>query len=201
VLSRGADLTCCLLVDVTPDAIRQSPLERFQVTACAKVELRRLLTSVNDALGKHGERQLDERRLDSAFEAQWGAFEQQLESISKATYDDEVPDAENSFGLFNEKVMEAFAEWQQQDLSLEEVTVAVARAMQTGSDKLDLDGLAMLAAMLRVKMLPQLIAGGFVTRNQDNYALTESARAALADTARARNELKARLNNVLQRAT
>jgi hypothetical protein len=70
---------CPLLIDLQPSDVK-GPLAQFQATRATKEEIRRLLKTINSALGDSA---LPEPHIDEAFEVWWPKLEDQLSTLPR----------------------------------------------------------------------------------------------------------------------
>jgi hypothetical protein len=71
---------CTFLLDVKPTDVR-SPLAEFEATKADKEDTRRLVQTINNALGSDA---LSEKQLDSTFDKWWTELEEMLNEIPPA---------------------------------------------------------------------------------------------------------------------
>lgn len=200
-LSRSKDTRICsLLIDVSSEALHFLPLEQFQHTTLSEDDVRRLLSSINDAVGSAGERNLTETRLNDAFAISWPKLRDRLESIRKATYEDEVSDPTDlSPDVIGEFVGTALAQAPGRGLSVERLALAVGRSMQTDkSEDVDAKGIALLASMMQDMYLPKLMRAGYIRKEGEQYALTEGGLGHYTEAARSRAALEERIEDMLR---
>ncbi len=72
---------CTLLMGLQPTDVEQ-PLAQFNHTVAEKDDIRKLIKTINTALGQHGENQLPENVVNKAFDTYWGELEGKLKLIS-----------------------------------------------------------------------------------------------------------------------
>ena len=80
-LSKTRDRVWTLLLDGLKPGDVQPPLGQFQHTVYSKAEMRELVASINRFAGVLGERVVEDRRLDSVFEALWPKFEELMVAL------------------------------------------------------------------------------------------------------------------------
>jgi hypothetical protein len=199
-LSRSKDtLICCLLIDVSAEALQFLPLEQFQVTTLLESDLRKLLAAINDAVAGVSERNLSETRLNEAFDNSWPKLRDSLEAINKATYEDEVDSANKSLDVIGEFIGDALAQAPEGGFAVEQLAVNVARSMQTDkSTKLDARGINILASQLENLVLPKLIQSGYIKKEGELYTLTEGGRSRFTDAALSRVAMEKRIEDLLR---
>lgn len=81
---------CTFLLDVAPEDV-EFPLAQFQHTVPTKLDIHRLLDTINRVAGDAGERLLADRVLDDLFETLWPKLETMLSEIPPAEEVDTQP--------------------------------------------------------------------------------------------------------------
>ena len=74
---------CTFLLDIKPTDVHQ-PLGQFQHTKYEKEDIRKLVHTINSALGKYNEKELTKEVLDEAFEKYWVDLDEELKKILKS---------------------------------------------------------------------------------------------------------------------
>lgn len=80
-LSKTKDAhVCTFLLDLRPSDIKP-PLSHFQATQFVKEDVLELINTINQVVGKIGERSLSEDKLKNVFDIFWSDLEQKLQKI------------------------------------------------------------------------------------------------------------------------
>jgi hypothetical protein len=202
-------LVCSFLVDVSAEALHSLPLEHFQQTTTSEHDVRKLLSDINDKVGAMNERNLGETRLNESFNNSWPALRRRLAAIQSATYEDEVADpGGKSFDVLGEVVANVFSQAPEGRLSAERLALNLARALQTskmfGARKQpktrhpDIQELTLLVGTIQDMYLPKLMRSGYVTKEADQYVLTDGGRRHFTEEAKSRAALQKRLEEMLR---
>ncbi len=78
---------CTILFDVTPGEVEQ-PLSQFQHTTIDKSDIRKLMSTINNAVNRTGERGLPDTTLNNIFETFWPQLEKSFADIGEVQEDD-----------------------------------------------------------------------------------------------------------------
>ena len=168
-------LVCNLLIDIDAEKVTY-PLAQFQATRTTKEDMRRLLHSINQAVGRSGDRMLTENLLDRIFERSWDRFSESISAILEAP--DSLEIEANSTDELELDPMDEFigvtllsrsdSPW-----SLEELVPAVVRKLSPGTKTPPPAALAMMASTFEKKNLARMIACGFIVNANNRYSLTK----------------------------
>ena len=172
-------LVCTLLLGVDPSEVRY-PLAQFQQTTVEKDDVRRLVHSINKAVGSSGGRSLPDPVLDKLFERNWDRLASALsaamstEDIGENTTDEFAPSQPTEeLDMMEEMMGIVLLERADHGWNIEEFVPAVLRSISPNALIPPPPILAMMAGQIEKNNLAKMMRMGLVEEANGRYCLTD----------------------------